>query len=152
MIQASDNESSSKLSTNGSTRSVGIWEKPDRAENPSRYIVVFLSFSPLVEIKTSKIGNKVSIAHLSYVGDSEVGNNVNIGAGAITCNYDGKKKHKTIIKDNVFIGSNSSLIAPLILEEYSRIGAGSVITKNIPKRSLALERTNLKIVGNKRAK
>ncbi len=105
-----------------------------------------------VEIKNSKIGNNVSIAHLSYVGDSEIGNNVNIGAGTITCNYDGKKKHKTIIKDNVFIGSNTSLIAPIVIESKSRIGAGSVITKNIPKNSLAIERSALKILRNKRSK
>ena len=105
-----------------------------------------------VEIKNSKIGKKVSIAHLSYVGDAIVGNNVNIGAGTITCNYDGKKKYKTIIKDNVFIGSNSSLIAPLTLEAKSKIGAGSVITKNIPKSSLALERSDLKILRNKGTK
>ena len=98
------------------------------------------------------IGNNVSIAHLSYVGDSEIGNNVNIGAGTITCNYDGKKKHKTIIKDNVFIGSNTSLIAPVVIESKSRIGAGSVITKNIPKNSLAIERSALKILRNKRPK
>jgi len=105
-----------------------------------------------VEIKNSKIGKKVSIAHLSYVGDANIGNNVNIGAGTITCNYDGKKKQKTIIKDNVFIGSNSSLIAPIILEANSKVGAGSVITKNIPKGSLALERSGLKILRNKRTK
>ncbi|MDC3131590.1 bifunctional UDP-N-acetylglucosamine diphosphorylase/glucosamine-1-phosphate N-acetyltransferase GlmU [Pelagibacteraceae bacterium] len=105
-----------------------------------------------VEIKNSKIGNNVSIAHLSYVGDSEVGNNVNIGAGAITCNYDGKKKHKTIIKNNVFIGSNSSLIAPILIEAKSKIAAGSVITKNVPRKSLAIERSNLKILRNKTLK
>ena len=105
-----------------------------------------------VEIKNSKIGKKVSIAHLSYVGDADVGNNVNIGAGTITCNYDGNKKHKTVIKDNVFIGSNSSLIAPVILEANSKVGAGSVITKNVPKGSLALERSDMKILRNKRTK
>ncbi len=105
-----------------------------------------------VEVKNSNIGNNVSIAHLSYVGDSEIGNNVNIGAGTITCNYDGKKKNKTIIKDNVFIGSNTSLIAPVVIESKSRIGAGSVITKNIPKNSLAIERSALKILRNKRSK
>ena len=89
---------------------------------------------------------------MSYVGDSEVGNNVNIGAGAITCNYDGKKKHKTIIKNNVFIGSNSSLIAPILIEAKSTIAAGSVITKNVPRKSLAIERSNLKILRNKTLK
>ena len=105
-----------------------------------------------VEIKNSKIGNNVSIAHLSYIGDAVIGNNVNIGAGTITCNYDGKKKHKTLIKDNVFIGSNSSIIAPIIIESKSRIGAGSVLTKNIPKNSLAIERSVLKILRNKGSK
>ena len=77
---------------------------------------------------------------------------MNIGAGTITCNYDGKKKHKTVIKDNVFIGSNSSLIAPIIIEKNAKIGAGSVITKNIPKSSLGLERSDLKILRNKGTK
>ena len=105
-----------------------------------------------VEVKNSKIGKKVSISHLSYVGDTIVGNNVNIGAGTITCNYDGKKKYKTVIKDNVFIGSNSSLIAPLIIDANSKVGAGSTITKNIPEGSLALERSDLKILRNKGTK
>ena len=105
-----------------------------------------------VEIKNSKIGNNVAVSHLSYLGDSSLGNNINIGAGTITCNYDGQKKQKTIIKDNVFVGSNSSLIAPIIIEPNSIIGAGSVITKNIPKKSLAIERSDLKILKNKRVK
>ena len=105
-----------------------------------------------VEIKKSIIGKKSKINHLSYVGDSDIGKSVNIGAGTITCNYDGKKKHQTVIKDNVFIGSNSSLIAPLTIESKSKIGAGSVITKNIPKASLALERSDLKILRNKKIK
>ncbi len=105
-----------------------------------------------VEIKNSEIGSNVSISHLSYVGDAKIGNKVNVGAGTITCNYDGKKKNKTIVKDNVFIGSNSSLIAPITIEENSKIGAGSVITKNIPKKSLAIERSDLKILRNKRTK
>ena len=105
-----------------------------------------------VELKKSVIEKNSKVNHLSYVGDTRIGKNVNIGAGTITCNYDGIKKNKTKIKDNVFIGSNSSLIAPLILESNSKIGAGSVITKNIPKDSLALERTDLKILRNKRVK
>ena len=79
--------------------------------------------------------------HLTYIGDSEIGKSVNIGAGTITCNYDGVKKSKTKIKDNVFIGSNSSLVAPLTIEENSVVGAGSVITKNVKKKSLALTRS-----------
>ena len=94
-----------------------------------------------VEIKKSKIGKKSKINHLSYIGDSYIGNNVNVGAGTITCNYDGVKKSKTRIKDNAFIGSNSSLVAPLTIEENSVVGAGSVITKNVKKRSLALTRS-----------
>ena len=94
-----------------------------------------------VEIKKSKIGKKTKVNHLSYIGDSDIGKNVNIGAGTITCNYDGFKKSKTKIKHNVFIGSNSSLVAPVTINENSIVGAGSVITKNVKKRSLALSRT-----------
>ena len=93
-----------------------------------------------VEVKKSTIGKKKKINHLSYVGDSEIGKDVNIGAGTITCNYDGVKKNKTKIKNNVFIGSNSSLIAPITINENSIIGAGSVITKNVKKKSLTLTR------------
>ena len=94
-----------------------------------------------VEIKKSTIGKKSKVSHLSYIGDSNLGNFVNIGAGTITCNYDGFKKSKTKIKDNVFIGSNSSLVAPIIIDKESTVGAGSVITKNVKKKSLALTRS-----------
>ena len=94
-----------------------------------------------VEIKKSVVGKNSKISHLSYIGDSVVGKSVNIGAGTITCNYDGFKKSKTKIKDNVFIGSNSSLVAPLIIEQDSVVGAGSVITKKVKKKSLALTRS-----------
>ena len=94
-----------------------------------------------VEVKKSTIGKKTKINHLSYIGDSDIGKNVNIGAGTITCNYNGFKKSKTKIKQNVFIGSNSSLVAPVTINENSIIGAGSVITKNVKKKSLALSRT-----------
>ena len=94
-----------------------------------------------VEIKKSTLGINSKVNHLTYIGDSEIGKSVNIGAGTITCNYDGVKKSKTKIKDNVFIGSNSSLVAPLIIEEDSVVGAGSVITKNVKKKSLALTRS-----------
>ena len=93
-----------------------------------------------VEIKKSVIGKKSKVNHLTYIGDSNIGKSVNIGAGTITCNYDGVKKSKTKINDNVFIGSNSSLIAPLTIEEGSVVGAGSVITKKVRKKSLALTR------------
>ena len=94
-----------------------------------------------VEIKKSTVGKKSKINHLSYVGDSDIGQMVNVGAGTITCNYDGVKKNKTIIRDKVFIGSNSSLVAPVKIDEESIVGAGSVITKNVKKKSLALTRS-----------
>ena len=94
-----------------------------------------------VEIKKSIIGKKTKVNHLTYIGDSNIGKSVNVGAGTITCNYDGVKKSKTRIKDNVFIGSNSSLVAPLTIEEGSVVGAGSVITKKVRKKTLALTRT-----------
>ena len=94
-----------------------------------------------VEVKKSRIGKKSKVNHLSYIGDSDIGKFVNIGAGTITCNYDGVKKSKTLIKDKVFVGSNSSLVAPVTLEKESIIGAGSVITNNVKKKSLALTRS-----------
>jgi len=94
-----------------------------------------------VEVKKSTIGKKSKVNHLSYIGDSKIGKNVNIGAGTITCNYDGVKKSITKIKDNVFIGSNSSLVAPIIIEKNSVVGAGSVITKKVKKNSLAISRS-----------
>ena len=94
-----------------------------------------------VEIKKSTLGKKSKVNHLTYIGDSLIGKSVNIGAGTITCNYDGVRKSKTKIKDNVFIGSNSSLVAPLKIEQDSIVGAGSVITKNVRKKSLALTRS-----------
>jgi len=89
-----------------------------------------------VEIKKSTLGKKSKVNHLTYIGDTSIGKSVNVGAGTITCNYDGLKKNKTRIKDNVFIGSNSSLVAPITLAENSIVGAGSVITRNVSKKSL----------------
>ena len=105
-----------------------------------------------VEIKKSTLGKKSKINHLTYIGDTSIGKSVNVGAGTITCNYDGIKKYKTRIKDNVFIGSNSSLVAPLTLEENSIIGAGSVITKSVSKKSLALTRSQQLEVKNYKRK
>ena len=105
-----------------------------------------------VEIKKSTVGKNSKINHLSYVGDTSVGKSVNIGAGTITCNYDGVRKSKTTIKDKVFVGSNSSLVAPVVLNKGSVIGAGSVITKNVNKNSLALTRSSQKEKKNYRSK
>ena len=105
-----------------------------------------------VEIKKSKIGKDSKVNHLSYIGDTQIGKKVNVGAGTITCNYDGIKKHKTKIKDKVFIGSNSSLVAPLIINQGSIVGAGSVITKNVRKKSLALTRSSQTEVKNYKRK
>tara|TARA_B110000240_G_C13404654_1_gene412548 strand:+ start:189 stop:812 length:624 start_codon:yes stop_codon:yes gene_type:complete len=105
-----------------------------------------------VEVKKSIIGMKSKVNHLSYIGDSELGKDVNIGAGTITCNYDGVNKSKTKIKNNVFIGSNSSLVAPITINENSIVGAGSVITKNVRKKSLTLTRANQVEIKNYRIK
>ncbi len=106
-----------------------------------------------VETKKSHINKNSKVNHLSYIGDTSIGKNSNIGAGTITCNYDGIKKSKTKISDNVFIGSNSSLVAPIKVNKNSIVGAGSVITKNVKAKSLALTRTpQLEIKNYKRKK
>ncbi len=105
-----------------------------------------------VEVKKTTINKNSKVNHLSYIGDAQLGKNVNIGAGTITCNYDGRKKSKTNIKDKVFVGSNTSLVAPVTLNEKSVIGAGSVITKNVSKGSLALTRSNQKEKKNYKRK
>jgi bifunctional UDP-N-acetylglucosamine pyrophosphorylase/glucosamine-1-phosphate N-acetyltransferase len=94
-----------------------------------------------VEVKKSTIGKKSKVNHLSYIGDSQIGKSVNIGAGTITCNYDGVKKSKTKIKDNVFIGSNSSLVAPVTINKKSIVGAGSVITKKCKRKIFSYNKT-----------
>ena len=105
-----------------------------------------------VEVKKSIVGKKSKVNHLSYIGDSQIGKSVNIGAGTITCNYDGIKKNKTKIKDNVFIGSNSSLIAPVTINKKSIVGAGSVISNNVKEKSLALTRSKQIEVKNYKRK
>ena len=106
-----------------------------------------------VEVKKSRIGKNSKVNHLSYVGDTIIGKSSNIGAGTITCNYDGIKKNRTLIKDNVFIGSNTSLVAPVKIDKNSIVGAGSVITKNVKKKSLALTRApQVEIKNYKRKK
>ena len=105
-----------------------------------------------VETKKSNINQNSKVNHLSYIGDTSIGKNSNIGAGTITCNYDGIKKSKTKISDNVFIGSNSSLVAPISIGKNSVVGAGSVITKNVKKKSLALTRASQISVTNYKRK
>ena len=105
-----------------------------------------------VEIKKSIIEKNSKVNHLSYIGDASLGKNVNIGAGTITCNYDGFKKNKTKIKNNVFIGSNTSLVAPVTINEKSVVGAGSVITKNVKKKSLAITRASQVEIKNYKRK
>ena len=101
-----------------------------------------------VEIKKSSISKKTKIPHLSYIGDSKIGENMNIGAGTITCNYDGQKKHSTIIGDDCFIGSNTIIVAPINIGNKATTAAGSTITKNVPESSLAISREKQKIIEN----
>ena len=105
-----------------------------------------------VEIKKSIVEKNSKVNHLSYIGDASLGKNVNIGAGTITCNYDGFKKNKTKIKNNVFIGSNTSIVAPVTINEKSVVGAGSVITKNVKKKSLAITRSSQVEIKNYKRK
>ena len=105
-----------------------------------------------VEVKKSKLGENSKVNHLSYVGDATIGKNVNIGAGTITCNYDGKKKNKTKILDGAFIGSNTSLIAPITIGKKAVVGAGSALSKNVKDKSLALTRSNQSEIKNYKRK
>lgn len=99
-----------------------------------------------VELKKSKVGKGSKIPHHSYIGDSIIGERVNIGAGTITCNYDGEKKHQTIVEDGAFVGSNTNLVAPVKVGKEAYIGAGSTITNDVPAGALGLERNKLKII------
>ena len=119
---------------------------------PGTHLMSGVRIGNFVETKKSKIKKNSKVNHLSYIGDSEIGKNSNIGAGTITCNYDGKRKNKTMISDNVFIGSNSSLVAPINIKKNSVVGAGSVITKNVKENSLALERSKQEEIQNYKRK
>jgi bifunctional UDP-N-acetylglucosamine pyrophosphorylase/glucosamine-1-phosphate N-acetyltransferase len=107
---------------------------------PNAHIGVKARIGNFVEVKKSRIGRGSKANHLAYIGDATVGEGVNIGAGTITCNYDGVNKHHTTIGDNTFVGTNSSLVAPLTIGEGAHIGAGSVITKDVPAGALSVER------------
>ncbi|MEN6431150.1 MAG: bifunctional UDP-N-acetylglucosamine diphosphorylase/glucosamine-1-phosphate N-acetyltransferase GlmU, partial [Coriobacteriales bacterium] len=101
-----------------------------------------------VEVKNSVIGEGSKVPHLSYIGDAEVGKDVNIGAGTITCNYDGRHKHKTVIGDGAFIGSDTMLVAPVSIGAYAVTGAGSAIAEDVPDEALGIERTQqLNVTG-----
>jgi bifunctional UDP-N-acetylglucosamine pyrophosphorylase / glucosamine-1-phosphate N-acetyltransferase len=108
---------------------------------PATHLAPGVRIGNFVEVKNSTIGENTRAGHLAYIGDAELGKDVNIGAGTITCNYDGQRKHRTIIEDNVFVGSNTSLVAPVTVRKDSIIGAGSTITKDVPEGSLAVERS-----------
>jgi bifunctional UDP-N-acetylglucosamine pyrophosphorylase/glucosamine-1-phosphate N-acetyltransferase len=99
-----------------------------------------------VETKKAHIGPGSKASHLTYIGDAELGANVNVGCGTITCNYDGVNKHKTVIEDDVFVGSDTQFVAPVRIGRNSLIGAGSTITKDVPPDALALSRTQQKVV------
>jgi len=119
---------------------------------PGSYVSKGSKIGNFVEIKKSKIGKNSKINHLAYVGDSSIGKNVNIGAGTITCNYDGKKKNKTKILDGAFIGSNTSLVAPIKIGKHAIIGAGSTLTKNVKNKSLSLARASQVEIKNYKKK
>tara|TARA_B100002051_G_scaffold50184_1_gene45264 strand:+ start:43 stop:684 length:642 start_codon:yes stop_codon:yes gene_type:complete len=119
---------------------------------PGTHLMSGVKIGNFVETKKSKIKSNSKVNHLSYIGDSEIGKNTNIGAGTITCNYDGVKKNRTVISDNVFIGSNSSLVAPVKIKKKSVIGAGSVITRDVKENSLAIERSEQEEIENYKRK
>ncbi|MCM1487213.1 MAG: bifunctional UDP-N-acetylglucosamine diphosphorylase/glucosamine-1-phosphate N-acetyltransferase GlmU, partial [Firmicutes bacterium] len=113
---------------------------------PGSHIGQHVKIGDFVEIKNSNIGEKTSVAHLTYLGDSDVGRGVNFGCGCVTANYDGINKFRTKIGDDAFIGCNTNLIAPVEIGANAATGAGSTITKNVPANSLAVERSDTKIV------
>ena len=119
---------------------------------PGTHLMSGVKMGNFVETKKSKIKSNSKVNHLSYIGDTSIGKNSNIGAGTITCNYDGVKKNKTTISDNVFIGSNTSLVAPIKIGKKSIVGAGSVITKDVKENSLALERSEQEEIENYKRK
>ena len=119
---------------------------------PGSYLSKGSRVGNFVEVKKSKVGKNSKINHLSYIGDATIGKNVNIGAGTITCNYDGKKKNKTKILDGAFVGSNTSLIAPIKIGRKAVVGAGSALSKNVGDKSLSLTRANQVEIKNYKRK
>ena len=119
---------------------------------PGTHLMSGVKIGNFVETKKSKIKSNSKVNHLSYIGDTSIGKNSNIGAGTITCNYDGVKKNKTTISDNVFIGSNSSLVAPIKINKNAVVGAGSVITRDVKENSLSIERSEQEEIENYKRK
>lgn len=115
---------------------------------PDSYLGNYVRIGDFVELKKTKVGNCSKIPHHSYIGDSKIGEKVNIGAGTITCNYDGELKYETIINNGAFIGSNTNLVAPVVIDEEAYIGAGSTITKDVPSKSLSIARCRQKNIEN----
>ena len=130
----------------------GVTVGPFSRIRPGSFIAEGSKIGNFVEIKKSKIGKNSKINHLSYIGDASIGKNVNIGAGTITCNYDGKKKNITKVLDGAFIGSNTSLVAPIKIGKKAIVGAGSSLTKNVKDKSLALTRANQIEIKNYKSK
>ena len=119
---------------------------------PGSFLSKGSTIGNFVEVKKSKLGKNSKVNHLSYVGDAPIGKNVNIGAGTITCNYDGKRKNKTKILDGAFIGSNTSLIAPIKIGKKAVVGAGSALSRNVKDKSLSFTRANQVIIKNYKRK
>ena len=130
----------------------GAQTEPFAKLRPQTVVESKAKIGSFVEIKKSVIGSGSKVPHLSYIGDTVMGANVNIGAGAITCNYDGEKKHQTIIGDDVFVGSNTNFVAPVKVGAGSKIGAGSTITEDIPAKTLAIARARQVNLKNKKGK
>ena len=119
---------------------------------PGSFLSKGSTIGNFVEVKKSKLGKNSKVNHLSYVGDATIGKNVNIGAGTITCNYDGKRKNKTKILDGAFIGSNTSLIAPIKIGKKAVVVAGSALSKNVKDKSLSFTRANQVVIKNYKIK
>jgi len=119
---------------------------------PGSFLSKGSTIGNFVEVKKSKLGKNSKVNHLSYVGDATIGKNVNIGAGTITCNYDGKRKNKTKILDGAFIGSNTSLIAPIKIGKKAVVGAGSALSKNVKDKTLSFTRARQVVIKNYKIK
>jgi UDP-N-acetylglucosamine diphosphorylase/glucosamine-1-phosphate N-acetyltransferase len=130
----------------GATIGVGCQVGPMAHLRPGAELAEGAKVGNFVEVKQARLGRGAKVSHLTYIGDAEVGAEANVGAGTITCNYDGYGKHRTVIGERAFIGSNSALVAPVTIGDGAIVGAGSVISKDVPADALAVERAPLKIL------